>query len=335
MRSRVRTVLILSAHVRAAGVLPSKRRHGGCVGGNTPRASGPAGPRHRPDRRDVRAPRAALAVSAGANRPNTLRHGLPRHRHRLCRQFSAAGARRRGHPAVPARAEGAAQRHGRLRDDHPRTAARPRHRPPAVRRVRRHDRQHWSVAGDPAALGPGQGRRPVGRGRRRRRVGAVFHAGPPSGTYRPLGPASGAGPAGQAGPGGGKVRGIVRPGPGGHAPAGAAAGGAGVVVSDLAVDCCRYLADIPGVSYYVSVCGIVPGDDAAGGRGRGADAGRDRRVSRGLPDCRPDVLRRAGRPRDRRRDRAARGVVRAGDDPRHRLHGAGGPDPRGRAFDGG
>ena len=49
--------------------------------------------------------------------------------------------------------------------------------------------------------------------------------------------------------------------------------------------------------------------------------GRGRRVPRGVPDCRPVLLRRPGRPRHRRGDRAARRVVRPGDAARPRVHG--------------
>ena len=51
---------------------------------------------------------------------------------------------------------------------------------------------------------------------------------------------------------------------------------------------------------------IVSADRAARDRRRGADAGRDRRLPRGVPRRRDDVLRRAGRRGGRRGDRAAR-----------------------------
>ncbi len=63
-----------------------------------------------------------------------------------------------------------------------------------------------------------------------------------------------------------------------------------MVLSDLAVDCRGDLADIPGVSYYVSVCGLVPGDDAAGCGSGDAHARRDWGLSRGISDRRADIF---------------------------------------------
>ena len=66
---------------------------------------------------------------------------------------------------------------------------------------------------------------------------------------------------------------------------------AGAVVSDVDVDRRRDLADVAGISYYVSLRGFVPRDDDAGGRCRGADARRDRRLSPRLPVRGDDVFR--------------------------------------------
>ena len=65
--------------------------------------------------------------------PHAFRHRLPHHRYRLCRQFPAARARRGGDAPVPAGAPRAPQRDVRLRDHHPRAAAGPGDRAPAVR----------------------------------------------------------------------------------------------------------------------------------------------------------------------------------------------------------
>ena len=78
------------------------------------------------------------------------------------------------------------------------------------------------------------------------------------------------------------------------------------VVSALAVDRARHLGGRDGVPPRRAVHRLVPADGAARRRRGGADAGRRRRLSRGVPVRRDDVLRRAGRRRGRRGDRAAR-----------------------------
>ena len=112
---------------------------------------------------DLRRPCLALAVSAGADRPDPFQHRVPDHGYRFRRHVSVAGPGRRGHSAVSAGAPRGPQRDRRLRDDHPRAAARPDDRAAAVRVVRadrrlpassraiRHSSPASSWAGSPAA----------------------------------------------------------------------------------------------------------------------------------------------------------------------------------------
>ena len=79
--------------------------------------------------------------------------------------------------------------------------------------------------------------------------------------------------AGQTGPDRRLVRRNVHPGPGGDASAAAAAGVVCAVDSALDVDCGGHLADVAGLSYYVSLRGFVPRDDHPGRRRGDADPG--------------------------------------------------------------
>ena len=117
---------------RAARAFPAKHRPAGRRRRDGP---GPAGPgrggagRHRAD---LRAPRAALAVPAGADWPRAPVGRPQDHDHRVCRHGAAAGARRRIAAPVPAGAQGRAERHGHVCHHHHRAAARHHHGRAAV-----------------------------------------------------------------------------------------------------------------------------------------------------------------------------------------------------------
>ena len=101
----------------------------------------------------------------------------------------------------------------------------------------------------------------------------------------------------------------------------AAGPGAGLVGAAVAGHRRADLGGVAGARRGPAGRGLAAGHRAAGGRRRGADARRRRRLSRGLPPLGHLVLRHRQRPRRRRRDRA----------PRRRLH----PDADRRGVDDG
>ena len=134
----------------------------------------------------LRAAGAPLAVSPGADRPYPLQQRLPCHGYRVRRHIPAAGASRRGDPALPAGAPRRAAGDRRLRDDHPRAAPRPRDRAPALCVLRAHRRPGIDVRGA-GGHGARQGGRPDRRGGRRRRAGRCLRRGRPSRAPRAAG----------------------------------------------------------------------------------------------------------------------------------------------------
>ena len=133
---------------------------------------------------------------------------ISRHGYRLCRDLSAAGARRRSDPAAAARPARRPAGHRDLCHHHPRTADGYGDRAPALRRIRPDGRSCHDV-GAPGAPGARQGRGTARGRRRRRRPDRRVRGRRPPGTARALGAAHRTGAAREAGEDGRDVRGDV------------------------------------------------------------------------------------------------------------------------------
>ena len=153
------------------------------------------------------------------------------------RRARAAGARRRGHSAVSARAQGRPERHGGLRDDHPRARARHGDGAAAVRPSSCCSSTPTSRA---ATRSPSAGSRSAARVAAVVSVVALVVLFVLAGHPRTLGSTAGCARARAAGAlaaSGDAAPAHVRERAGDRAAAGPAAGGAAAVVPALAVDC--------------------------------------------------------------------------------------------------